>query len=443
MSATLTVEALCAAVTDATTTAFPDEVWVSGAISGLSRAPNGHVYFDLVDPAGPAGESRRHLVPVVLFATNRERVNLIIRKSGGARMGDGMEIRIRGRVRYYPPQARIQLDMSLIDPVYTIGRITEARDELLKRLAAEGVLGRNAARPLADLPLRVALVTSEGSAAHHDVAHELATSGFRFVVDVHDTRVQGADAVPGLVAAITAAGRTGADVVVVARGGGAKGDLLAFDHEDVARAIVACPVPVVVGVGHETDRSVADEVAHTSAKTPTATAGVLIGAARAFEQRVDRASARLTHRVIELIDRASLTLRTDARRLIQATERAVERGGARLDADTRLLTDRAGRLLDRGDDRVDRATLVVRSLDPRRQLDRGWAVATTADGTLLRSVHEIQPGETLITRLASGTIHSTIDAIVPTDTGPDPVPGEPGPPDHPSGAWARHTGSQP
>ena len=313
MTETFTVRELCTALSAAVSSAFPDEVWVQGSISSLTRAANGHVYFDLVDPADDLGSATPGLLPVTLFSSDRQRVNAILRKAGNIRMSDGVEIRIRGRVAYYPPQGRVQLRMSLIDPAYTVGQMAAARQALLDALAVEGLLNAQRGLALPVPPLRVALLTSAGSAAHADFAHELAQSGYPFEITLYDCRVQGIDAVPSIVEAITLAatrpadgsghgtqdGAGGApsvpppDVIVLVRGGGARTDLAAFDHERVARAIATCPLPVLVGVGHEIDRSVADEVAHLSAKTPTATAALLVDAVRAFHQEVEQAAARL------------------------------------------------------------------------------------------------------------------------------------------------------
>ncbi|MEL7158407.1 MAG: exodeoxyribonuclease VII large subunit, partial [Actinomycetota bacterium] len=182
MAETLTVRELCTAVSAVVAEGLPDEVWVKGAISGLKRSANGHVYFDLIDPTDDVGAATGELLPVALFAANKHRVNSILRKSGAVRMTDGLEIRIRGRVAFYPAQSRIQLIMSLIDPAYTTGQLAVARQALLDQLRAEGVLGRNATRAFPVLPLRVGLVTSDQSAAFADFEHELAASGYAFSI---------------------------------------------------------------------------------------------------------------------------------------------------------------------------------------------------------------------------------------------------------------------
>lgn len=429
MSETLTVGELCEVVSTAVDEAFGDEVWVRGAISSLSRSQNGHVYFDLIDPA-EVGSTTKYLIPVALFASSRHRVNAILRRSGNVRMHDGVEIRIRGQVAYYPPQGRVQLVMSLIDPAFTVGQMAMARQLLLDKLAAENLLVANGAQSIPAAPLRVALVTSEGSAAHADFDHELAASGYGFDVHLYDARVQGIDAVPSLVDAVERAGRSEVDVVVVVRGGGAKTDLAAFDHERVARAIATCQLAVVVGVGHEVDRSVADEVAHTSAKTPTAAAALLVDTVARFEADVEAAAGRLASLATSRLEQAETLLATAGGRLELAANAATDRHNAALTATagqihylTVQALDRAGVTLDQAEATIDHRTeraieraaatldhseITLRALDPARALARGWSITHTADGDLVRGPADAAPGSTIVTTTAAGTIQSTV-----------------------------------
>jgi exodeoxyribonuclease VII large subunit len=420
---TLTVRELCAAVGAAIDATFEAEVWVKGAISGLSRSPNGHVYFDLVEPSDDVAPSTSVVLPVALFATSRQRVNAILRKSGSVRMHDGLEIRIRGQVTYYPPQGRVQLVMSLIDPAYTMGRLALARQALLERLRTEGLLGANAAVEFPALPLRVGLITSHESAAHADFVHELEISGYAFEVDLFDARVQGLDAVGTLVDAIRAASAAGVDVVVVVRGGGARTDLAAFDHEHVARAIATCPRPVIVGVGHEIDRSVADEVAAVSAKTPTAAAAVLVDAVRRFDSEVATAADRLVALAERQLDAATIDLVAAGNHLTATASRALERHAAHLDTVVTHLDHRRERAVERAETSLDQAQVRLRALDPAAALARGWSITHTGDGELVRGAADVEPGVTLVTTTASGRLVSTVtgvQAATPTIASEDP-----------------------
>lgn len=409
-SGTFTVKELCARFQDAIRHRFPDEIWVQGAISGLTRSGNGHVYFDLVDPNGELGRSTDAVVPVALFAPSKHLVNRILRKAGGIRMQDGVEIRIRGRVDYYPPQGRVQLVMSLIDPQFTLGQLVAARAELLERLAAEGLLEANHRRPFPALPLRVALVTSGGSAAFHDFVHQLEVSGYPFRVTLIDSRVQGVDAVPSLTAALDAAADLEVDVVAVVRGGGARTDLVAFDHERVARAIARCRHPVIVGVGHETDRSVADEVAQLSAKTPTASAVALVEVVARFDDALTRAANRLAGLAQLHVEAAQDRLLASGARLVGVAGRVVERNDVELRHAARRLGRSSERVVERADHRLAMARARLSALDPAAALRRGWTITHTESGQLVRSIGQVESGTRLRTTTMDGTIASTVES---------------------------------
>ena len=242
---------------------------------------------------------------------------------GGVRMTDGTDVRIRGRLDWYSPRGQLQLRMTAIDPAYTLGQLEVARAALLARLAAEGLLRANGTLTMPLAPLRVGLVTSEGSAAEADFLDELRRSGFAFQVLRVDTRVQGPDAPRSIGSAIRMLCTHPLDVLALVRGGGARTDLAAFDDEAVARAIAGCPVPVLTGVGHEVDTSVADEVAHTTAKTPTACAQLLVARVGALAGRLDSTWAAIATRGVR-----NVALHDD-RLVSQARHLSRERGGWR------------------------------------------------------------------------------------------------------------------
>ncbi|MGI8755247.1 MAG: exodeoxyribonuclease VII large subunit [Acidimicrobiales bacterium] len=430
--------------------ALPDDVWVEGQIRNLKRAPGGHVYFQLVEPT-EAGRTPRAQLAVTLLDAERHHVNQQLKRAGGAvRMDDGIEVRLQGRVRWYGPRGVLQVRMHGIDPSFTLGRLQADRDRLLAALSTEGLLDANAARPFPLVPLRVGLVTSRGSAAHADVLAELGASGFGFVVRDVDARTQGLDCGPSVVRALALLAATDVDVVLVVRGGGARTDLAGFDTEVVARAIAAMAIPVLTGIGHEVDRSIADEVAHRAHKTPTAAAAALVRAVTAYLDRIDALAAGIRNSGARVAEIA--TERTD-RRAVRVTKGAtwvlarraadvdqavvtLARQGLRsaTDADRRLgdraaaLIGRARRQLLRADRHLDALTAHVRGHDPARALARGWSITVTADGRLVRDLHDLVPGTILATRVAAGTITSSVSAVTPADLPPTiPLPEEPQP----------------
>jgi exodeoxyribonuclease VII large subunit len=239
----------------------------------------------------------------------------------------------------------------------------------------------------------------------------------------------------------------------VVRGGGARTDLATFDDERVARAVAACPVPVLTGIGHEVDRSVADEVAHIAAKTPTACAALLVERVGAYLHRVEAGwvgIARATARAVAAHDRrlhdhgaraarstraavaaaadrlddhagrarragtvalarADNRLERDAGRVTGAARSHLRSAAGSVDAAGRRLAGRAPRALAEADRALDSAEARVRALDPSRALARGWSITRTADGTVVRAPEEVAAGDGLVTLLAGGEVRSTVD----------------------------------
>jgi exodeoxyribonuclease VII large subunit len=430
---TYSVGELAEAINDTLRRGFSDGVWVRGEITGWSDRGQ-HAYFTLVDDAdasdGSGNGRGKAVLNVQFFANARMRLRPMLQKNR-LRLGDGMKVRVFGYLDYYAPNGRIGLKMTGIDPKYTLGDIAQSRDEVIRRLVADGLLDANKRRLLSAIPLRVGVVASVGTAAWHDFHDELRRSALGFALTVVDTRVQGEFAEEMVaVAVITLSRRTDLDAVVVIRGGGARNELAVFDAERIARAIASSPIPVLTGLGHEVDRSVADEVAHTALKTPTACAGELIARAARYSADTEAAFSSIVRESQHALDAATTDLSETAHRIARRTHAAVERAderlGMRVDtlsrtapaclgaADRRLLDAqrrlpaRAAALLDRATGRLDVTAARIGALDPAVQLARGWSITRRADGTILRSVDDVGVDDTISTALADGTVTSTV-----------------------------------
>ena len=439
---TYSVGELADAINDTLRRGFSDGVWVRGEITGWSDRGQ-HAYFTLVDDAdrsdGTGNGRGKAVVNVQFFANARMRLRPLLSKHR-LRLGDGMKVRVFGYLDYYAPNGRIGLKMSGIDPRYTIGDIAQSRDEVIRRLVAEGLLDANKRQHLSPIPLRVGVVTSVGTAAWHDFHDELQRSAFGFHLTVIDTRVQGEFADLSVAAAITTlARRVDLDALVVIRGGGARNELAVFDSEQIARAIAVSPIPVLTGLGHEVDRSVADDVAHTMLKTPTACAGELIARAARYSAETEAAFATIlrasTLRSTAATNELSEIAHRIARRTHAAVERADERLGMRVEtlartapnalerADRRVadahlrVLDRATAIIERAGDRLDVTTARVAALDPAVQLARGWSITRRLVGCVVRWVTDVADDDTLTTAVADGVITSTVTS---TATTPDP-----------------------
>ena len=425
---------------------FSDGVWVRGEINGLTRR-GPHVYFALIED-GDAGKGK---VDVQLFAPAIKRLTPLLKRNR-LDLSDGMKVRIHGHLDFWAQGGRLGLKMDGIDPRYTLGDIAQSRDAVLRRLVAEGLLDVNKRRPWSTIPLRVGVVTSLDSAAWADFRTTIEQSGLAFRLTVADSRVQGDGADRMVAAAINTLARGARkgvlDTIVVVRGGGARNELAVFDSELIARAVAAVPVPVLTGLGHEIDRSIADEVAHTALKTPTACAGALVERCTAFVADTERCWEAIERRSSETVDAAGRRLGDVGHRIADRTRSALDRADERLGMRRDVLVAagpvalercdaavvrRAGRVSDRSTLALERRSAAVdllaarvAAVDPAVQLARGWSITRGPDGRVVRSITDVAPGTELTTTLVDGDVAATVRSVrehpasaLPSETAPE------------------------
>lgn len=426
---TYSVGELADAINGALRSRFDQGVWVRGEIQGWNeRGP--HAYFRLVEQV----DGQKAVLNVQFFAPQRNRLRSLLLKNR-LNLADGLKVRIFGQLDFFAGGGTLGLKMSGIDPRFTLGELALQRDDVLRRLGEAGLLERNGQRPLALAPLRVGVVTSRASAAWADFVHEIERSGMGFHLRLIDVRVQGDSAVREVTAALhTLARHPDLDAVVLIRGGGSRSELAIFDAEAIAMAIVGSPLPVFTGLGHEIDRSVADAVAHTALKTPTACAAALVEQVGRFRQRVDDAAGELQHAADVALQRAVADVGTVAEGIRHRVRSAVARSDERLASRVQRVRAGTDRAVVRADQRLVAAGSTVRRLSPRldaevRHLDgkaeqvrlldpattmaRGWSITRTTDGRTVRSSAELQPGTDIITTFATGTARSRVEETTP------------------------------
>lgn len=428
---TFTVGELADAIDERLRSGFRDGVWVRGEINGLKRSGQ-HLYFSLVEKERRS-ESK---IDVKLFANKLARLTPKLR-SNRLDLRDGMLVRIHGQLDFYKARGALSVVMDDIDPRYTLGEIAQSREAVLQRLIASGLTGMNKQQRLSPIPLRIGVAASVESAGFADFHSELVNSGFGFDLVVADTRVQGDGAdrmVAGSIGTLARGARKGLlDAIVVIRGGGAKNELAVFDSERIATTIAMVPCPVFTGIGHEIDRTIADEVAHTALKTPTACAGELIARVASYVNDTEMAFEAIARRALALTDAAEGRLNDTARRLAGRTTAAVERAderltmrraqlGAlapaalqraseRLDATTMRVLERSNDAIERETGRLDVFAARMSTVDPAVQLARGWSITRDASGAIVRSATKVATGATLTTDLLDGRVTSTVTGV--------------------------------
>lgn len=402
------VGALCRAVADALDARF-NPVAVRGEISGFSRAASGHCYFSLKDEAGQLRCAMFRRAASLLDFSPR----------------DGDQVEVRGRLTVYEPRGDLQLVVESLRRAGQ-GALFEQFLQRKAKLEGEGLFDPSRKRPLPTLPRAIGLVTSLGAAALHDVATALRRRVPQIPVVLAPAAVQGAGAPAELVRSLQALYELEprVDVILLVRGGGSIEDLWAFNDESLARAIVQSPVPVISGVGHETDFTIADFCADVRAPTPTAAAEMvaaprdmwldalelleerlreaILARVDASSQRLDLAAGRLG-RPSALVGRQRLRLAHHAQRLHFAVLSRTERLAQAQQALQAELPSRLRTALDRHHDRLDRAGLRLQLLDPALVLQRGYAWITNAQGHAVTSVQGLSPGDDVRAQLADGT----------------------------------------
>ncbi|MGD0742644.1 MAG: exodeoxyribonuclease VII large subunit [Acidimicrobiales bacterium] len=418
---------------------FTEDVWVVGEIRGL-RESRGHHYVELADESGEqADRPGVAQLEVVCWARDWPRIAAALDAAGVA-LEPGRVVRVRGRVSIWEGGSKLRFTLTELDIEAMLGGIAAARRRLLGTLEAEGLLHANQRLELSLVPLRVGVVTSPGSEAHRDFVGQLDRSGFAFRVHFEPTLVQGAEAPEQIAAALGRLASFPIDLAVVVRGGGARGDLAAFDAEVVARAIATARFPVWTGIGHTSDRSVADEVAHRALITPTQCGEAVVARVAEYLGEIERKGGALTGLARARLDSAAFALAAGAaglRRIArhQFERRSIELGAAGL-ALTRVVTARlrreVGELSGRAgllgsvtrrsfashQHELARRQQVLRAFDPQRQLERGWTLTGDASGRPVRSAAALAPGGRITTRFADGEALSVVESTRAGDAGP-------------------------
>lgn len=379
------VSALVAAIAQHLQARF-GAVAVKGEITGFARAASGHCYFSLKDEAGQLRCAMfRRAAGLLDFAPR-----------------DGDQVEVRGRVSVFEGRGELQL---VVEAMRRAGQGTlfERFLQLKAKLEAEGLFDVARKRPLPPTPRAIAVITSLQAAALRDVLSVLARRSPHVQAWVVPSAVQGAEAPAALVKALGEAGHLPVEAVLLVRGGGSLEDLWAFNDEVVVRKVAQCPVPVVCGVGHESDFTLCDFAADVRVATPTAaaelvtpaTVDLLAGVQQAGE-RLARAQQRLLERHAQRLDAAQWRLRTPQAVLQRLGDQLSRRGERVRAALARTLERRRSEL-----NALARQLVVIA---PQRVLERGYALLTTPSGALVRSVAQLAPGQPFQAQLADGQV---------------------------------------
>jgi exodeoxyribonuclease VII large subunit len=386
----LTVSQLLRSVRDTLERRFPLQ-WVQGELSNLSRAPSGHWYFTLKDGAAQ--------VDCVMFRSRAAALDWQPR--------EGLAVEARVLITLYEPRGRFQLTVEALRRA-GLGPLHERFLRLKEKLLGEGLFEESLKRPLPQFPRCIGVITSLNAAALRDVITTLARRNAAIPVVVYPVPVQGEGAAAQIAAALAKANRRAdCDVLLLVRGGGSLEDLWQFNEEILARALRASGIPVVVGVGHETDFTIADFAADRRAPTPTAAAELASPARAALLGRVAECARCISREMRRRLEYAMQAADGCARRLVHPAQR--------LRAHRELVIQLTARLafgfihnVHGAQARLARLQASLAGLDPTSVLGRGYSITRNAQGQVLRDALQVRPGELVRTTLAQGSLESEV-----------------------------------
>jgi exodeoxyribonuclease VII large subunit len=362
------------------------DLWIEGEVSNLSIASSGHAYFNLKD--------RQAVLQAVMFRSQR----------GIHLLANGDSVTAHGRVSFYEPRGTLNIMVDVVAP-QGLGELALELERLKQKLASEGLFDPSRKRPLPAFPKVIGVVTSPTGAVFHDIQNVLSRRFPLAKLVLSPTQVQGDGAAASIASALELLDREGGcDVIIVARGGGSLEDLWSFNEEVVARAIYACSTPVVSGVGHETDETIADYVADVRAPTPSAAAELIVPDARDLKstamfllQRMSRSLATRVEQEREGVNRL--------RRQMEAGLPDIPTLRRRIDDLGRIAGSTVASLSTQRRLEVDGVNQRLRGLDPRATLSRGFAVVEVVkSGVALTSTGQVSSGDELRITVSDGEV---------------------------------------
>lgn len=419
-------------------------IWVEGEISNLRQQSSGHQYFSLKDSTAQ--------LRCVLFRTNAPSVKL----------RDGVKVQAFGEISVYEAQGQYQMVVRMVQ-LCGLGELQARFEELKRKLNAEGLFDPARKRPIPKFPNTIVLVTSPSGAAIRDMLHVMERRAPWVRVLVGPAPVQGAGAGQELAKRVRWLGKASGnqlpkiDTLIIGRGGGSMEDLWCFNDEALARAIAACPIPVVSAVGHEIDFTISDFVADLRAPTPSAAIELAVPDRAQLDQHLQRTQARLSSnvqrtlqhwgKVVDLLARsgafrepgrvlADRKIRIDefemrmkeaalvqlrrmsdrarnAQRLLELSRptRILQQRRERIEMLEERLQVAAKRQISHAQDRVSRLGELVRTLGPESAFQRGYSLTLNKEGKVVRSPADVQPGDELVTKLKGGSVHSEVREV--------------------------------
>ena len=387
-------------------TALPQTFLVTAEIASLDI--KNHCWMTLVDKDKDTIKAE---MKAVIWADRYKTLSVEFKNAAGVELNKGIKILFEASVSFHERYG-LKLNVSNIDPSYTIGEMAVKRKEILERLAKEGLKDRNKLLEFPLVPQKIGIISSSSAAGYEDLMSHLTNNpfGYKFYCKLYEAAMQGDRAEASIISALNQCIKDAShlDVVVIVRGGGGQADLHCFDSYEIARAIAFSPLPVISGIGHERDITVVDEVSNIRVKTPTASADLIITRIKDFEDMMDE----LAHGLVHGISRLTSDLREALSHLSKNLEGSIRRD--LLNNNHRLNTFIKGlryslKFIDAQIERLKSRESNIGYLNPVNVLKRGYSI-TYKNGRAIKSISDVQIGDDLKTALYKGELMSKVES---------------------------------
>lgn len=412
---------------------FSDLIWVCGEVQDFKINPKyKHLFFTL-SQKHPEADEVISKIKAVIFEEPRNYIFEKLRKiKPDFMLRDDLAVKVLCKVDAYARWGEYRLQIVDIDPMYTLGQLAQSRERIIESLKSRGLLEKNKALPFPAIPLHIALITSYGSAAYHDVISELKHSGYAFTVYCYDAHMQGNQVEKDIVRAVRyfQSKKDMIDVIVISRGGGSTADLSWFDNQKIAEAIAQSDLPVLTAIGHEINVTISDLVSYQTFKTPTKVAQYIVETVQSFEDALDTSEAFVIEKTRACLADARHALQTTLFQAQQVIHRYYARAKEHIRAQEVMIQQSVRQSLGRNRMTIEhlqgvcRETIkfrldkerqllrrwedTLRLLDPQATLKRGYSI-TLYQGKAITRADRVKIGDSIQTVLSKGKISSKIE----------------------------------
>lgn len=391
--------------------ALPQDYWIVAEISEIQVNRTGHCYLNLIEKpdeeSNPIAEMR-----AIIWGNKYRIISSYFEDETGCQLSIGMKIMVLVTVEFHAVYG-ISLCITDINPIYTIGEEEQRRMKIIRQLEEDGVMDMNKSIELPSVIQRIAVISSETAAGYQDFMNQLAENQYniQFTTELFPAFMQGEQTESSIVSQFDciAQRESDFDAVVIIRGGGSRADLRWFDNYNIANNIAQFPLPIITGIGHDKDLSIADMVANTSVKTPTAVAEFIIDICGNFVNLIEEQQENLEELVASILEEEREKISDFSNTIMQILKISLLKAENTLNNTRQTLLHIVRQRVLKENSRIDLLAISLKSKNPQEILQQGYTISTSQDGSIIRSSKKLKKGEKIVTHFSDGTICSTVD----------------------------------